>query len=198
MAESVLALKEWASVIQALEQGTQILLMRKGGIVEETRHFELKDHSFYLYPTYEHQCRELLKSQYNHLVDESLNGWSPDTRSAGIRLYAEVTDDLEIFEQDQLDALLDQHIWTDTFAEERLHWKRKSPLHLLIVRVYILERPIEIPVQDQYLGCKSWISIPSGLVTSELTPVLDAAEFERMRTVILQALQQAGHSTRLD
>lgn len=34
------ALKEWASAIKALETGRQIMVMRKGGIVEETRHFE--------------------------------------------------------------------------------------------------------------------------------------------------------------
>ena len=31
-------------------------------IVEETKHFELKSPAFYLYPTYEHQRKELIKS----------------------------------------------------------------------------------------------------------------------------------------
>ncbi|ANF96247.1 DUF1802 family protein [Paenibacillus bovis] len=190
MNKQVIALKEWASAIRALEQGQQILLMRKGGIVEETRDFELKVNAFYLYPTYEHQRRELLKPEYRHLVDESMQDWSPEQNTATIRLYAEVTDDLEIYDQQQLDRLRDTHIWTDTFAEERLRWKKKNPLHVLILRVYIIERPVDIPIEEQYIGCKSWISIPSGSVTSELTPVLDAAEFERMRSVVLQSLQE--------
>jgi len=199
MNEQVIALKEWASAIRALEQGQQILLMRKGGIIEETRDFELKENAFYLYPTYEHQRRELLKPEHQHLVDESMQDWSPEQNTATIRLYAEVTNDLEIYDQQQLDRLREMHIWTDTFAEERLRWKKKNPLHVLILRVYIIERPVDIPIEEQYIGCKSWISIPSGSVTSELTPVLDAAEFERMRSALLQSLQEQNiPDTKLD
>ncbi|WP_411345797.1 DUF1802 family protein [Paenibacillus sp. WLX1005] len=188
--QRVIALKEWASAIRALEEGSQILLMRKGGIVEETRSFALKENAFYLYPTYEHQRSELLKPEHRHLVEESLQDWSPEQQTASIRLYAEVTDDLEIHDQEQLNLLQGHHIWTDTFAEERLRWKKKHPLHILLLRVYILERPVDIHIEEQYIGCKSWISIPSGPVTSEMTPVLDAAEFEAMRTAALQSLQK--------
>ena len=105
-----IALKEWASAIQALAEGKQILLMRKGGIIEETRSFELKERAFYLYPTYEHQRSELLKLEHRHFVEESLQQWSPAQQTASIRLYAEVTDDLEITSQEQLDRLRDlQH-----------------------------------------------------------------------------------------
>lgn len=193
--ERVIALKEWASAIRALEQGSQILLMRKGGIIEETRSFELKENAFYLYPTYEHQRAELLKTDHRHLVHESLQDWSPEQKTASIRLYAEVTDDLEIHDQEQLNRLYDHHIWTDSFAEERLRWKKKNPLHVLLLRVYILERPVDIPIEEQYIGCKSWISIPSGPVTSEITPVLDAAEFERMRSALLLSLQEQNIPT---
>jgi hypothetical protein len=185
-----IALKEWASAIQALAEGKQILLMRKGGIIEETRSFELKERAFYLYPTYEHQRSELLKLEHRHFVEESLQQWSPEQQTASIRLYAEVTDDLEITSQEELDRLRDHHIWTDTFAEERLRWKKKNPLHVLVLRVYSIERPVDIPVEEQYIGCKSWISIPSGPVTSEMTPVLDAAEFEVMRSALLLSLQE--------
>ncbi|WP_322903386.1 DUF1802 family protein [Paenibacillus campi] len=185
-----IALKEWASAIQALADGKQIVLMRKGGIVEETRSFELKERAFYLYPTYEHQRSELLKPEYRHLVKQSLQSWSPEQATATIRLYAEVVDDLEITSQEQLDRLRHHHIWTDTFAEERLRWKKKNPLHVLILRVYSIERPVDIPVEEQYIGCKSWISIPSSSVTSEMTPVLDAAEFEVMKSDLLLSLQE--------
>ena len=45
-----------------------------------------------------------------------------------------------------LDRLLDFHMWTADFAEDRLKWKRKDPLHVLILRVYLLKEPMEIPV----------------------------------------------------
>ncbi|KAA8785189.1 hypothetical protein ABIE27_004027 [Paenibacillus sp. 4624] len=174
---AVPALKEWASAIQALENGRQIMVMRKGGIVEETKHFELKSPAFYLYPTYEHQRKELIKSSDQSYVEESLAEWVPEASTVRITSYAEVTQDLEIRDQEMLDRLLEYHMWTADFAESRLKWKKKDPLHVLILRVYRLQEPVEIPVLPEYNGCRSWISIPNGLVPREMTPVLDVADF---------------------
>ncbi|MGO4529361.1 DUF1802 family protein [Paenibacillus sp. 2TAF8] len=176
-ARAVPALKEWASAIKALENGRQIMVMRKGGIVEETKHFELKSPAFYLYPTYEHQRKELIKSSDQSYVEESLAEWVPEASTIRITAYAEVTQDLEIRDQEMLDRLLEYHMWTADFAESRLKWKKKDPLHVLILRVYRLQEPMEIPVLPEYNGCRSWISIPNGLVPRGMTPVLDVADF---------------------
>ena len=57
------ALKEWAVTIKALTEGKLIMLLRKGGISEETRDFQLVSPAFYLLPAYEHQKPELLKER---------------------------------------------------------------------------------------------------------------------------------------
>lgn len=183
------ALKEWASAIQALENGRQIMVMRKGGIVEETKHFELKSPAFYLYPTYEHQRKELIKSSDQSYVEESLAEWVPEASTVRITSYAEVTQDLEIRDQEMLDRLLEYHMWTADFAESRLKWKKKDPLHVLILRVYRLQEPVEIPVLPEYNGCRSWISIPNGLVPREMTPVLDVADFANQVQKINETLR---------
>ncbi|WP_342555152.1 DUF1802 family protein [Paenibacillus sp. FSL R7-0652] len=183
------ALKEWASAIKALESGRQIMVMRKGGIVEETKHFELKSPAFYLYPTYEHQRKELIKSLDQSYVEESLAEWVPEASTVRITAYAEVTQDLEIRDQEMLDRLLEYHMWTADFAESRLKWKKKDPLHILILRVYRLQEPMEIPVLPEYNGCRSWISIPNGLATSEMTPVLDVADFAEQVQKINETLR---------
>ena len=56
-----IALKEWAVTVQALAQGRQVLLLRKGGIHEEGKDFRVVHPEFLLYPTYEHQREDLLK-----------------------------------------------------------------------------------------------------------------------------------------
>ncbi|KOY17035.1 DUF1802 family protein [Paenibacillus xylanivorans] len=183
------ALKEWASAIKALETGRQIMVMRKGGIVEETRRFELKSPAFYLYPTYEHQRKELIKSSDHFYVEESLAEWVPEASTIRLTAYAEVTQDLEIRDQEMLDRLLDFHMWTADFAEDRLKWKRKDPLHVLILRVYRLKEPMEIPVLSEYNGCRSWISIPNGPVSREMTPVLDVADFDEQVQKINETLK---------
>jgi len=186
------ALKEWAVAIEALASGKQILLMRKGGIVEETRHFELKSPSFYVYPTYEHQRRELLKEANQSDIDVTLAGWSKDDTTVTLRLYAEVIEDIEIHDQETLNQLRDFHIWTDHFAEERLKWKKKLPLHVLLLRVYKLDPGLSIEIEEEYLGCKSWINLPTQVTSierSKLVPVLSDEKFQEQVESIRRALE---------
>jgi len=186
------ALKEWAVAIEALASGKQILLMRKGGIVEETRHFELKSPSFYVYPTYEHQRRELLKEANQSDIDVTLAGWSKDDTTVTLRLYAEVIEDIEIHDQETLNQLRDFHIWTDHFAEERLKWKKKLPLHVLLLRVYKLDPGLSIEIEEEYLGCKSWVNLPTQVTSierSKLVPVLSDEKFQEQVESIRRALE---------
>ncbi|MFD0620334.1 DUF1802 family protein [Paenibacillus sp. GCM10027629] len=186
------ALKEWAVAIEALASGKQILLMRKGGIVEETRHFELKSPSFYVYPTYEHQRRELLKEANQSDIDVTLAGWSKDDTTVTLRLYAEVIEDIEIHDQETLNRLRDFHIWTDHFAEERLKWKKKLPLHVLLLRVYKLDPGLSIEIEEEYLGCKSWVNLPTQVTSierSKLVPVLSDEKFQEQVESIRRALE---------
>ncbi len=61
------ALKEWAAVVLALEQGVHTVLLRKGGISEDTGNFNLDHSRFLLYPTFEHQKPQFLKPGHAHL-----------------------------------------------------------------------------------------------------------------------------------
>ena len=47
-----LALKEWAITVKALADGDQIMMLRKGGIHEESKDFRVVHPEFLLYPTY--------------------------------------------------------------------------------------------------------------------------------------------------
>ena len=186
--KETVALKEWAVSVKALAEGKQIIVMRKGGIIEETRDFRLISPSFYLMPAYEHQKKHLLKAGYESDLDETLADWTPDMDSVTINAYAEVAEDIEIMDQDKLDKIRDFHIWTDTFAEERLRWKKTKPLHLLVLRVYRLEKAAQIPVRPAYNGCKSWVKLEDGIDEPKLVPVLNEQTFQEEWRKIKQAL----------
>lgn len=186
--EQPIALKEWAVSVKALAEGKQIIVMRKGGIIEETRDFQLISPNFYFMPAYEHQKKHLLKEQYADDMDETLADWSSEMETIKLESYAEVVQDIEITDQEMLDRLRDLHIWTDTFAEERLRWKRTKPLHVLLLRVYRLAAPIEIPMRAAYNGCKSWVRLEDEFTAPERTPVLEAKEFDAEVQKIKQAL----------
>ena len=179
--EAPAALKEWAVTVSALEEGRQIVVMRKGGIAEETKHFNLVGPEFYLLPAYEHQRRELLKPEVHPLLDEVLRAWpGPGADQVTITSMAHAVEDILITDEGDLERIRDLHIWTDSFAQERLKWKRRDPLHLLLLRVYKLEQPAVLRMEPVFTGCKSWISLDSALLgTVEAKPVLGDQEFRQ-------------------
>jgi hypothetical protein len=186
-----IALKEWAVAIEALRSGRQILIMRKGGIREETRDFQVESDSFYLFPTYEHQKKQLIKPLYQHELDKTLEGWSAGDQEVTLSCYAELAEDILIDSQEQLAKLADQHLWTEAFAEERLRWKRTQPLHLMLLRVYELNTPVRLPILASYNGCKSWIQLESeALSQAERKPVLDDAAFQAAAEQVKSALKK--------
>lgn len=188
--EQAVGLKEWAVAVEALRSGRQLLIMRKGGIREETKDFHVESESFYLYPTYEHQRKELIKPEYQSQVKEVEAGWSGRQTEATISCYAELTEDLLISSQEELERIAGFHIWTDHFAEERLKWKRAKPLHLMLLRVYELDRPVSVPVMPEYNGCKSWIGLPTDLLNEvSRMPVLTDSEWSIQVSELKKALR---------
>ena len=66
------ALKEWATVVNALENGDQTVLLRKGGILEDSSGFVVESEKFFLFPTFEHQETKHLKSQFHKHLEDAL------------------------------------------------------------------------------------------------------------------------------
>ncbi len=179
------ALKEWAVAIEALTQGDTILLLRKGGIREQG--FSITQSQIWLYPTYEHQKPHLLKPEYASQVMPVESGWHPNTVS--IRSQACITHAYEVSDPAIVEALLPFHIWTAEFVSERLKWKARSPLTVLLLRVYALPVARSIPFCAEYGGCKSWINLQAEL-PSTVAPVLEETVYQARVEAVQAVLQQ--------
>src|SRR5258707_4808384 len=57
------AFKEWAVICQALAEGRQALILRKGGIAEHGGGFRVEPTPFWLYPPYFHEKQSGLPPQ---------------------------------------------------------------------------------------------------------------------------------------
>ena len=172
------ALKEWAVTEQALAQGKQILLLRKGGIHEDGKDFRVIHPEFLLYPTFEHQREELLQAEYQ----QGLRGLLAEPRNEdeiNFSHWAKVEEVIEVSEQERVDDLSPHHIWTNAYAQSRLHWKPMLPLSVLLLRVYRMERPVTVPFLPEYRGCTSWVDIITDVPMGTLEPVLSDEEFLR-------------------
>lgn len=184
---SSLALKEWAVTVQALSKGTQVLILRKGGIHRADKEFRVVHPEFLLYPTFEHQRRELVKASSHHDLEHTLSK-NESTESIEFGYWCRVTDKFEVSEQDLLDDIAPYHIWTSDYASKRLHWRPKQPVTIALLRMYSMERPQTLRVLDEYGGCKSWVELEQEVQLGAMTPVLSDAEYEAKARVIRQAL----------
>ena len=188
---SDMALKEWASAVQTLGQGGQILVLRKGGIHREDRDFRFIHPEFLLFPTYEHQKVELIKPEFHHTLQESHNE-NGAAGSVDFTHFCQVTDRFELRDESELDRISDLHIWTDDYAHKRLHWRPTQPLTVALLRVYRLQQPQSLPVLPEYSGCKSWVELGQDVPLRPMTPVLGDAEYERQADEVRSALSRAA------
>jgi hypothetical protein len=202
------AFKEWAVTVRALAEGEQLLTLRKGGIREENRHFELDHERFFLYPTFDHQRNNLVRQSHHPELRRALEEgvWADDEpppkaliQDGGIdqpdrvriRAWAEVHDHYEVADPRIVDALSPFHIWTSDYAFKRLRWKPRHPLHVLVLRAYRIPRPVTVRVRPEYEGCKSWVEIDRNL-PFEGTPVIADEEFDRAAAGIEAVVREAG------
>ena len=185
------ALKEWAVTVDALARGEQILLLRKGGIHETGKDFRVIHREFLLYPTYEHQRADLLKPARQPALTQLLAD-RPQTDTITFTHWARAEEILEVSEPERVDALAPHHIWTDAYAQARLHWKPMLPLSILLLRVYKLERPAAIPWLKEYGGCTSWVDILPRIALGNMQPALTDAEFARAAAAVKGSLGLAA------
>lgn len=189
MEENNVALKEWAVVAKALGEGEQIFLVRKGGIREEKREFRVEHQQFFLYPTYEHQREADLKSPYRQALKEISASHDSDDK-VRISHWARVEEmaTIETREAEKVEQLAPYCIWTADFLKERLAWRPKKPLRVLLLRVFRLPVARVIDVLPEYQGCLSWVNLRVEIPASNMAPVLGDAEFSQKVKEIRQAL----------
>jgi len=172
----MIALKEWAIICKALEYGKQMLLLRKGGIMEYRKGFEVKHDEFLLYPTFEHQSIESIKAEYKEKIKEILeehnityynnqkkidkndNNFNTPSNNI-IKLLAKVEDVIEISDKLILSELRDYHIWSDEYVTMRMNYNPSKPMNVLLLRIYKIRKPLIVDINDKWAGCKSWIDI---------------------------------------
>jgi hypothetical protein len=188
-----IAFKEWAVTVRALAEGEQLLTFRRcppGG-----HEPQLEYDRFFLYPTFEHQRADLVRESHRPELARALEEgvWSDGEPSAQammrdaeiaqpdrvrIRAWAEVAAQYTITDRRAVDALSPFYVWSTDYAEKRLAWRRRQPLHVILLRTYRIPRPVTVKVREEYGVRPSWLELTRDL-PFEGTPVLSDEEFER-------------------
>ncbi len=160
------AFKEWSAICQALASGRQSIILRKGGIAEESGTFKPEHNRFWLFPTFVHQQSQGVKVE-GILLPDALS--RPEFIPIQHLVEAE-----RVYHCISLPILHDleaYHIWTSETVEKRFHY-REPGVYVLVVKVSSLPKPVMVPNDAHYDGCKTWVNLAGAIETTELTAVL--------------------------
>lgn len=180
------AFKEWAVICQALAEGKQALIIRKGGIAEAADDFQLQHTRFWLFPTYTHQQREGIKPQARQLL-EQVEKTRPPADVVHLSHFAVVDGVYHV--HDLVGPLLLEHLylWSEETIRKRFAY-RSPGLYVMPVRVFRSAQVHEIPDTAYYGGCRTWVELEKELSTDGAEPVLSDRAFHDLLVTIESAL----------
>jgi hypothetical protein len=171
--------KEWAYVCEALGQGVQTIILRKGGIHEGKRGFHFQHEAFWLFPTGFHNQGDQLCWTPSNAAEVAVPQ-DEERENVNVRHFAVLHGVWRLTDWDRVTALAPFHVWKEEVVRERFAWNEESSLHIALVRVSALPKSWSFPYERGYGGCRSWVNLPesgAGLQNSA-TPAMDDAAWE--------------------
>ena len=157
--------KEWAVVCQALGEGKQNIILRKGGIAEGRDGFAFRHRDFFLFPTYFHEQLEKTRLTVAELP-------KPRCEQIEIRWFATVEHAHEVDSLDSAEALEPMHVLQSSVVRERFSCDGGGRLHVAFVRVFRLKPIWRLPDEKSFCGCRSWVQLPKPPPAMRFVPVL--------------------------
>ena len=172
------AFKEWKLIADALSEGRQSLLVRKGGLHEGREGFAFSHERFWIFPTWFHAQADSLKG------DVVLPQENPEN-SVHIETWAEIVLRKIVTDWETIEKLDSHHLWTPELLRRRFEQDNEHCLHVAIVRIHKLPAPWVLPMEKRYGGCRSWVELPEpeGLMASARPVVSDEEHNKHIKTM---------------
>ena len=183
--------KEWQIICEALREGTQSVILRKGGIHEGKAGFSFANvGEFVLFPTRFHAQGDLVERDGAFTPGKE---WE-DGDAVVFDTLCKVESTYELEEWSKVQALNEFHLWSEDCIKDRFDWEGKGmasgKIHLALIRAYQLPEPIEISYAKRLGGCRSWVELSEiELSSSTLTPIISDDSFALLRQGIEDALR---------
>ena len=177
-AQCAVALKEWATVLEAMARGEQLVLIRKGGLIEPGSSFELASNIFVFYPTFEHQAVNYLRVPFQRYFEAAMCQRPPEAQ-VRVDLYGVAVSLVHVRDPRVVERLSGFHIYNDAFVSQRLKWQPEAPLAIVTIRAFRFAAPRLLPVVPRYAGCKSWVDLDAPVVLDGAAPILDEPTFQQ-------------------
>ena len=179
--------KEWSGVCDAIRQGRQSIIIRKGGIAEGRAGFSFKHREFYLFPTWFHE-------EADKITEPRFSLPQPDSERVTIKCAVKVEWSGVITDWSVAQALAPFHILRKEVVKERFDYKDAPGIHVAFVRAYQLDPTWTFSNEKRFGGCRSWLELPERDDEPRLEAVLSDAEFDQRREKFLAIVDAAVDS----
>jgi hypothetical protein len=153
-----------------------VLVLRKGGISEGRRGFQVEQVEFLLFPTLFHQQRESILPAWQNRFDEMAPTWAK-AGQVQLEFFGHVVSWRRLECLAAVQRLRGQHIWRDEVIAQRFDWGKDKNIYALAIRVFRLAEPVRLPVLPSYGGCKSWVDLEQEIPSEPAAPVLSKEAF---------------------
>ena len=168
-------------VCEAMGDGRQSIILRKGGIAEGKGGFAFQHNEFYLFPTWFHEQLSKTVLPETTCMPPQLED-EVEIRYAVNLEWSQLVTDLE-----KVRALRSFHVLHESVVDERFHYDGSEGVHVALVRVFRLDPPRRLPMEKKYGGCRSWIAIPD-FEEGTMVSVISDEEHGRRRKRLLEIL----------
>jgi hypothetical protein len=179
-----IAFKEWSVIVQALLEGRQTLILRKGGISEEQGRFTIESNEFFLFPTKAHQNAEDLIGLDQQALLQAADGQIAEDYVT-LRAFVQVEHYERVRERARILALGKYHLWTKSLIDQRFHYGKEDWLDLFVLRVFRLPKQHSLKIDPSFAGCKSWIHLAESISIQDAQPVIPEKKYRKLLTEIL-------------
>ena len=166
--------KEWALVCEALGEGKQTILLRKGGLTEGRDGFQFSHGEFFLFPTFFHEQIGKIRAA-DAVIPEAEAG------QIEIRFFARMEAARIVTALDRAEALEPFHILQRSVVRERFDYDEVPGVHGAFVRIFRLQPTWQLPDSKSYGGCRSWVRLPEPSSKVRYERVVSDAEHARRR-----------------
>ena len=155
------AFKEWQVVCDAIGAGEQSIILRKGGISEGKLGFQWLHDCFFLFPTQYHEQAAQVRPGPDGRPREFEGGADGERETIAIQWFLETVETGRLMDWEEIEALGNEHIWTEPVIRERYEWGDEPGISFARVRTWRLPEPWVLANRKSFGGCRSWIGLPA-------------------------------------
>lgn len=154
------AFKEWQLVADAIADGEQSLLLRKGGISEGKAGFQWLHGRFFLFPSRFHEQAAQVLPDAAGLPRSYRELPGLEEGDVPFTVYVETLATGRLVDWEEIRLLSRYHIWTEAIVRERFEWGDEPGLAWAAIRAWRLPEPWVLRDRAGFGGCRSWLGLP--------------------------------------